>query len=104
SPVAHPRDDLTQLSPIGLDDEVDRQAVGGPRLGGPYDAHQGSSGPDQACRPLLDLSTDHVEYQIDAADVFQRVVVEVDEVLGAEVERLVAVSGAPGADDVGAGL
>jgi hypothetical protein len=31
--VPHPLDDLTQLGTIGLDDEVDCQAVGGPRLG-----------------------------------------------------------------------
>src|SRR5438067_8247014 len=104
SSVPHPLDDLTQLGAIGLDDEVDRQAVGGPRLGRPYDGHQGSSGPDQACGPLLDVSADDVEDQVDAADVFQGVVVEIDELLGAEVERLLAVGGAPGADDVGAGL
>src|SRR5206468_8333331 len=46
SSVPHPLDDLTQLGTIGLDDEVDCQAVGGPRLGRPYDGHQGSSGPD----------------------------------------------------------
>src|SRR4051794_26962194 len=33
SSVPHPLDDLTQLGTIGLDNEVDRQAVGGPRLG-----------------------------------------------------------------------
>jgi hypothetical protein len=33
--VPHPLDDLTQLGAIGLDNEVDRQAVGGPRLGRP---------------------------------------------------------------------
>src|SRR3954451_16778875 len=104
SSVPHPLDDLTQLGTIGLDDEVDCQAVGGPRLGRPYDAHQGSSGPDQACGPLLDVSADDVEHQVDAADVFQGVVVEVDELVRAEVERLLAVGGAPGADDVGAGL
>src|SRR5205807_6790604 len=48
SSVPHPLDDLTQLGTIGLHDEVDCQAVGGPRLGRPYDGHQGSSGPDQA--------------------------------------------------------
>src|ERR671928_1043663 len=68
--VPHPLDDLTQLGTIGLDDEVDCQAVGGPRLGRPNDSHQGSSGPDQACGPLLDVSADDVEYQVDAADVF----------------------------------
>src|SRR4051794_28458045 len=31
--VAHPLDDLRQLGSIRQDDEVDRQAVGGPRLG-----------------------------------------------------------------------
>jgi hypothetical protein len=35
SSVPHPLDDLTQLGTIGLDNEVDRQAVGGPRLGRP---------------------------------------------------------------------
>src|SRR3954447_26239768 len=33
SSVPHPLDDLTQLGSIGLDNEVDRQAAGGPRLG-----------------------------------------------------------------------
>ena len=74
SSVPHPLDDLTQLGTIGLDNEVDCQPVGGPRLGRPDDGHQGSSGPDQACGPLLDVSADDVEDQIDAADVFQRVV------------------------------
>ena len=33
SSVTHPLDDLHQLGTIGLDNEVDCQAVGGPRLG-----------------------------------------------------------------------
>src|SRR5215469_12289730 len=33
--VTHPPDDLTQLGAIGHDNEVDRQAVGGPCLGRP---------------------------------------------------------------------
>src|SRR4051794_40346128 len=102
--VPHALDDLGQLGAIGLDDEVDCQAVGGPRLGRPYDCHQGSSGPDQAGGPLLDVSADDVEHEIDAADVFQGVVLQIDELLRAGVERLLAVGGAPGADDVGAGL
>src|SRR5947208_13608782 len=83
SSVPHPLDDLTQLGTIGLHHEVDCQAVGGPRLGRPYDGHQRSSGPDQACGALLDVSADDIEHQIDAADVFQGVVVEVHELLGA---------------------
>jgi hypothetical protein len=42
--------------------------------------------------------------KIDSADVFQRVVLEVDELLRAEVERRLTVGSASGADDVGAGL
>src|SRR2546422_10286483 len=77
SSVPHPLDDLTQLGTIGLDDEVDCQSVGGPRLGRPYDGHQGSSGPDQACGPLLDVSADDVEDQVDAAGIFHSVVLAV---------------------------
>jgi hypothetical protein len=88
SSVPHPLDDRTQLGTIGLDNEIGCQAVGGPRLGRPYDAHQGSSGPDQACGPPLDVSADDIEHWVDAADVFQGIVVEVDELLRAEVQRL----------------
>src|SRR5262249_52128731 len=104
SPVPHPLDDLTQLGTIGLDNEVDRQAVGGPRLGRPDDGHQGSPGSNQACGPLLDVAADDIEHQIDDADVFQRVIVEVNELLRAEGERFLTVGSASGADDVGTGL
>src|SRR5205823_8457109 len=70
SSVPHPLDDLTQLGTVGLDDEVDCQAVGGPRLGRPYDGHQGSSGPAQACGRLLDVAADGVGHQVAAADGF----------------------------------
>jgi len=89
---------------IGLDNEVDRQAVRRPRLGRANDGHQRSSGPDQASGPLLDVAANHIENQIDSAGVFQGVVVEIDELLRAEVERLLAVGRATGADDVGAEL
>src|SRR5690242_2629284 len=104
SPVTHPLDDLTQLGAIGHENKVDRQAVGGPCLGRAGDGHQCSSGSDQACGPLRDVAADDIEHQIDSADVFQGVVVEVDELLRAEVERLLTVGGASGADDVAAGL
>src|SRR4051812_48237746 len=104
SSVPHPLDDLNQLGTIGQDDEVDRQAVGGPRLGRREDCHQGSSGPDQTRGPLLDVAADDVEHQVDSAYVLQRVVVEVDELSRPEVERLLTVGGAPGADDVSAEL
>jgi hypothetical protein len=48
------------LGTIGLDNEVDRQAVGGPRLGRPNDGHQCSSGSNQACGPLPDVAADDI--------------------------------------------
>src|SRR5262249_51237245 len=68
--VPHPLDELIQLGTIGLDNEVDRRAVGGPRLGRPDDGHQCSSGADQGRGPLLDVAADDIEHQIDAADIF----------------------------------
>src|SRR5215470_5445822 len=79
SSVPHPLDDLTQLGTIGLDNEVDRQAVGGPCLARPDDGHQRSSGSNQGRGPLPDVAADEIDHQIDAADVFQSVDLEVDE-------------------------
>ena len=93
--VTHPLDDLTQLGTIGHENKVDRQAVGRPCLGRAGDGHQRSSGSDQTCGPLLDVAADDIEHKIDAADVFQRVVVEVDELLRAEVERLLTSAARP---------
>src|SRR3954470_18536511 len=57
SSVPHPLDDLSQLGTIGLDNKVDRQPVGRPRLGRSDDGYQHSSGSNQACGPLLDVAT-----------------------------------------------
>src|SRR6476620_2831477 len=100
--VPHPLDDPAQLGTIGLDNEVDRETVGGPCLTRPDDGHQRSSGSNQARGPLPDVAADEIEHQIDAADVLQGVALEVDEFLRAEVERLLTVGGASGADNVGA--
>ena len=48
SSVTHPLDDLIQLGAIGLDNEVDRKAVGGPFLDRAGDGHQCSACADQA--------------------------------------------------------
>src|SRR5215472_17219143 len=58
SSVPHPLDDLTQLGAIGLDNEVDRQAVAGPRLGRPDYGHQCSPGSNQARGPIRDVAAD----------------------------------------------
>src|SRR5215831_3074940 len=97
-------DELTQLSAIGYDDEVNSQAASGSRLGRAGDGHQRSSGANQARRPLRDVAADDIENQIDLADIFQGLVIEVDELLCAEVERRLTGGSAPGADDVRAGL
>jgi hypothetical protein len=47
-------------------------------------------------RRLLDVSAHGVEHQVDAADVVQRVVAKVDELLRAEVEWLLTVGSADG--------
>src|SRR5205823_6733003 len=100
--VPHSLNDLAQLGAIGFDDEVDRQAVGGPCLDRSDDGHERSSGSNQARGPLPDVAADEIEHEIDSADVFQDLVVEVDELVRAEVERLLTIGGASGADDVGA--
>src|SRR5262249_27056877 len=96
SSVPHPLDDLAQLGTIGLDNEVDSKTVGGPCLARPDDGHQRSSGSNQARGPRPDVAADDIENQMDSADVFQGVVLEVDELLRAEVERLLTVGGASG--------
>src|SRR5687768_5084935 len=69
SSVTHPLHDLTQLGAIGLDNEIDRQTVGGPRLDRADDGHQHSPGPNQTRGPLLDVAADDIKNQIDATDV-----------------------------------
>ena len=68
--IPDPLDDLTQLGAIGYDDEVDGQAVSGPRLGRAGDGHQRSSGANHASRPLCDVTAEDIEDQIDPADIF----------------------------------
>src|SRR6266480_8081655 len=101
--IPDPLDGLTQLGAIGYDDEVDSQAASGPRIGRAGDGHQRSSGANQARRPLRDVAAEDIENQIDFADVFQGVVIEVDEVLCAKVESRLTAASAPGADNVRAG-
>src|SRR5262249_28297018 len=102
--IAEPLDEVTQLGPIGYDDEVNRQAARGPRLGRAGDGHQRSSGANQGCGPPCDVAAEDIENQIDSADIFQSVVIEVDELLRAEVESRLTAGSAPGADDVRAGF
>lgn len=82
---------------------VDRQSVGGRACGGPT-TDTACLRLGSACGPLLNVATDDIKSQIDPADVFQRLVLKVDEVLRTVVEHRLAVSGASGANNVGAGL
>src|SRR6201981_4140624 len=102
--IPDPLDELTQLGAIGYDDEVDGPAARGPLLGRSGNGHQRSSGANHARRPLRDVAAEDIENQIDPADIFQGAVIEVDELLGAEVESRLTGGSAPGADDVRAGL
>src|SRR5690242_1555886 len=96
SSVTCPPDDLIQLGTIGLDNEVNRQAVSGARLGRARDGHQRSSGSNQACGPLRDVAAEDIENQIDSADIFQGFVFEVHELLRAKVESRLTAGRAPG--------
>src|SRR5262249_12774363 len=68
--IPAPLDDLTQLGAIGYDDEVDSQAVSGPRLGRAGDGTKRSSGANHARRPLRDVAAEDIENQIAPADIF----------------------------------
>src|SRR3954453_19739891 len=102
--VTCPVDNLTQLGTIGLDNEVNRQAVSGARLDRAGDGHQRASGSNQACGPLRDVAAEGIKNQIDSADIFQRVVFEVDELLRAEVENRLRGGGPLGSGEVRAGV
>src|SRR5215470_13027488 len=97
-------DELTQLSAIGYDDEVDSPATSGARLDRAGDGHQRSSDANHARRTLCNVAAKDIENQIDFADIFQGVVVEVDELLCSEVESRLTGAGVPRPDDVRAGL
>src|ERR1700760_1333143 len=61
----------------------------GRRPAGPPPAPRGPRvppGADQVSGPFLDAPADDVEHQVDAADVFQCVVLKIDELLRAEVQ------------------
>jgi hypothetical protein len=99
-----PLDELTQLRTIRFDDEIDSQAAIGPRPGRASDGHQHASRANHAHRTLCDVAADDIENQIDFANVFQGVVIEVDELLCAELESRLAAGSMPGADDIRASL
>src|SRR3954471_5007321 len=69
-------------------------------MGWPPNAHQRASGSNEAGGPLLNGAADDIEDQIDAAHVFQRVVLEVDELHCAKVERPLTVGSATSTDDI----
>src|SRR5262244_1105031 len=99
-----PLDEFTQLGAIWYNDEVDSQAARGLRRGRAGDGHQRSSGANHSRRPLRDVAAEDIENQIDLADIFQGVVIEVDELLRAKVKSRLTGGSAPGADDVCARL
>src|ERR1043165_4541680 len=102
--IADPLGQLTQLGAIRYNDEVNSQAATQPRLGRASNGHQRSSFANHTRRPLRDVAAQNIKNQIDTADIFPGVVIEVDELLRAEIESRLTVWGAPGADDIGAGL
>src|SRR6202012_3661197 len=78
SSVTCPPDNLAQLGPIGLDNKVNREAVSGAHLDRAGDGHQRSSGSNQACGPLRDVTADDIKNQIDSAYIFHSVIFDAD--------------------------
>src|SRR5438552_17709198 len=72
SSVTCPSDNLTQLGAIGYDDEVNRQAVSGPRPGRPGEGHQRSSGSNQVWGPLRDVAAENLENESASAGIYER--------------------------------
>src|SRR5207248_11672383 len=70
----------------------------------PDHRHQCPAGSDDARRAPLELTADDIVDQVDPADVAEILVVEVEELVRAEVERRLSVRRPPGTDDVGAEL
>lgn len=79
------------------------EAVGRPHLRRAGDG-QDSSTSYQPGRSCAGVVAEYVEDEVDSADVYQCVVVEVDGLVRAEVECSLSVGGASGADDVRTGL
>jgi hypothetical protein len=102
--VTHPLGNLAQLRTIGLDDKVDRQAVGRPRLDWPDDGYECSSGSNQSGRPLPDVAADEIQHQINFAYVLQPLVAEVDKLVRAEIKRFLSIRGTSGTDHVSTSL
>ena len=96
------------IHPVGHDRTRQRSRPPNRRRAAPRAArrnkHPCSSSSNQACGPLPDVAADDIEHQIDCADIFEDVVLEVDELLRAEVEHRLTVGAASGADHVGAEL
>src|SRR5690349_11858665 len=102
--IPDPLYELTQLGAIGYDNKVYGQATSGPRPGRAGNGHQRSSGANHTRRALRDVAADDIENEIDVADIFQVVVIEVHELLCAEVESCLTSGSAAGTNDVCAAL
>jgi hypothetical protein len=83
-----------QLGAVGHGDEVHRASICEVGLDRAYDGDQGSLALTRAAERFWTSPPIDVEDQIDLADVLQRVAVEVDTILRAEVERLLSIGGA----------
>ena len=102
--VSHSLDDLPQLNAIGFNNEINDQRVVALCLQRADDGHDRSSGPDQTRRALADIATDEIEHQVDFTDILQRLIIEIDELMCAEVECLLTVGGTSSADNVSSSL
>ncbi len=103
-PIAEASSQLRRLFAVGLDNEEDCPAVVGLDGRRIEDSDEGAAGAQECGGAVADLATDHVEHDVDLADVLEVVVVQVEELVGALGAGQVPVGGPAGADDVGSGL
>src|ERR1700739_1069809 len=88
-------DEFSQLSTVGFDAEVSRPTLTWPRIWRLGGGSQGSPGSNHGRRTLRDVAAEDIKNEIHFADVFQGVIVEIDELLCSEFEGGLKRRGGP---------
>ncbi|ABK72455.1 hypothetical protein MSMEG_4444 [Mycolicibacterium smegmatis MC2 155] len=95
----YPSGEVGETCAVRFDEEVQCPSVARLGLGWLGEGDQRSSGAYERDRTFHDLSADHVEHHVDLPGVFELVIVQVEESVGAQLESPIPIGGPPGADD-----
>ena len=88
-PVPQPEFEGGEAGATRFDDEEDRPRAFGPHPRGFGDGDEGTARTHQLCRAIEDLAADHIEHHVDLADVFQPILLQIQEGVGPEAEHRV---------------